>query len=195
MSDKRRKSEYLLSEIGGIDEGFLAEAENYRRKNPVWLKPLVACACACLLVVGALGVMMSGNFMAKGEASMDNVPENNMAPNRDVNSSVQNKNESASEVVGEMISEGRLYFHVSRREALLVDSSGILLWVYAKSDGFFDGLESGDYVKIGHGPVMESYPGQTYAESIALIEDGNIYSFTDEEWERLSWVFAEPPER
>lgn len=95
----------------------------------------------------------------------------------------------------EMFSEGRLYFHVSKSEALLVDSTGSLMWIYSRTDGFFDAFESGDYVKIEHGYVMESYPGQTYAESIILIEDGDIYSFTDEEWEGLSWVFAEPPER
>ena len=94
-----------------------------------------------------------------------------------------------------MFSEGRLYFHVSKREALLVDSKGSLTWIYSEAEGFFEGFDSGDYVKIEHGFVMESYPGQTYASAIELIEDGDIYSFTDEEWERLSWVFTEPPER
>lgn len=94
-----------------------------------------------------------------------------------------------------MFSEGRLYFHISKSEALLVESKGSLMWIYSETDGFFDGFDSGDYVKVEHGFIMESYPGQTYASVIELIEDGDIYSFTDEEWERLSWVFAESPER
>jgi hypothetical protein len=94
-----------------------------------------------------------------------------------------------------MFSEGRLYFHVFKSEALLVDSKGSLIWIYSEIDGFFEGFDSGDYVKIEHGFVMESYPMQTYASNIELIEDGDIYSFTDEEWERLSWVFSEPPVR
>ena len=94
-----------------------------------------------------------------------------------------------------MFSEGRLYFHVFKSEALLVDSKGSLTWIYSETEDFFEGFDSGDYVKIEHGFVMESYPGQTYASAIELIENGNIYSFTDEEWERLSEVFADPPER
>lgn len=97
-----------------------------------------------------------------------------------------------------MISEGRLYFPETRslrREALLVDSKGSLTWIYSETEGFFEGFDSGDYVKVEHGFIMESYPGQTYASGIELIEDGDIYSFTDEEWERLSWPFTVPPER
>lgn len=97
-----------------------------------------------------------------------------------------------------MFSEGRLYFPDTRplrREALLVDSKGSLTWIYSPDESFFEGFDSGDYVKIEHGFVMESYPAQTYASDIELIEDGDIYSFTDEEWERLSWPFTDPPER
>lgn len=94
-----------------------------------------------------------------------------------------------------MFSEGRLYFHNSKSSALLVDSKGSLTWIYSEIDGFFEGFDTGDYVKIEHGFMMESYPGQTYASVIELVEDGDIYSFTDEEWERLSWPFSEPPER
>ena len=96
----------------------------------------------------------------------------------------------------EMVSEGRVYFHFDQKSnALLVDSKGSLLWLYSNEEGFFDDYDTGDYVRVGHGLVMESYPGQTYAEKIVLLEDGDISSFTDEEWERLSGVFAEPIER
>ena len=123
MSDKRRKSEYLLSEIGGIGEGFLAEAENYRRKNPVWIKPLVACVCACLLIVGALGAMMNGNFMTKGDVSMDRVPENNMSVNgngggpfgdhttESPDIEAPNEDKGESEVCTEEISENNTNFN------------------------------------------------------------------------------------
>ena len=94
-----------------------------------------------------------------------------------------------------MVSEGRLYFHHSKSEALLVDSTGSLMWLYSDVEGIFEPFDTGDYVRVGHGMVMESYPAQTYISQIALIEDGDVYSFTDEEWERLSWPFTEPPER
>ena len=191
MSDKRRKSEYLLSEIGNIDEDVVYEAENYRKKrNPVWLKPLVACACVCILAVGALGVMMGGKGMSMEMAPTAN--DNAMKEDCCV-SEIENSNSNI--LAGDMISEGRLYFHISKKEALLVDSTGSLLWLYSNREDFFEDFDSGDYVRVGHGAVMESYPGQTYAESIMLVENGDIYSFTDEEWERLSWVFVEPPKR
>lgn len=196
MSDKKRKSEYLLSEIGGIDESFVSEAESYHKKrNPVWLKPLVACACACVLIIGALGIMMGTSLMAKGEAAMDFYPENNMSIKGDSDESDEEKADNISGLGGELISEGRLYFHTSRKSALLVTSKGGFMWLHADSEDFFEGFDSGDYVKVGHGAVMESYPEQTYVEGIILIEDGDIYSFTDGEWEGFSWIFSEPPER
>ena len=95
-----------------------------------------------------------------------------------------------------MVSEGRLYFHLnSKTEALLVDSKGSLTWLYSSDKSIFDGFDTGDYVRVGHGMVMESYPGQTYISKIAIIEDGDINSFTDEEWSRLSDVFVDGLER
>ena len=95
-----------------------------------------------------------------------------------------------------MVSDGRLYFHLnSKTEALLVDSQGSLTWLYCSDKSIFDGFDTGDYVRVGHGMVMESYPGQTYISKIALIEDGDINSFTDEEWSRLSDVFVDGLER
>ena len=92
-------------------------------------------------------------------------------------------------------SKGRLYFHKSQNSALLVDTEGSLTWLYAETEGFFSGFDSGDLVLVEHGYVAESYPGQTYVSEIELIENGDISSFTDEEWNRLSAVFADPPER
>ena len=95
-----------------------------------------------------------------------------------------------------MVSEGRLYFHpTSKTEALLVDSKGSLTWLYSSDKSIFEGFDTGDYVRVGHGMIMETYPGQTYISKIALIEDGDINSFTDEEWSRLSDVFVDGLER
>ncbi len=94
-----------------------------------------------------------------------------------------------------MVSEGRLYFHHSKTEALLVDSKGSLTWLYSDNKDIFAPFDTGDYVRVGHGMIMESYPGQTYISQIALIEDGDVNSFTDEEWGRLSEVFVGGLER
>ena len=96
-----------------------------------------------------------------------------------------------------MVSEGRLYFDSdSKTEALLVDTTGSLLWLYSfDNKEIFTSFDTGDLVRVGHGMIMESYPGQTYISRIALIEDGDIYSFTDEEWSRLSDIYTDPPKR
>lgn len=90
-----------------------------------------------------------------------------------------------------MVSEGRLYFHNTKTEALLIDSTGSLLWLYSENKGIFDSFDTGDYVRVGHGFVMESYPGQTYISKIALIEDGDVSSLTDEDCDKLEEVFVD----
>ena len=96
-----------------------------------------------------------------------------------------------------MVSEGRLYFNSdSKTSALLVDTRGSLIWLYSfDNKEIFTSFDTGDFVRVGHGMIMETYPGQTYISRIALIEDGDIYSFTDEEWSRLSDIFADGLER
>lgn len=96
-----------------------------------------------------------------------------------------------------MVSEGRLYFHgtKTKTEALLVDTKGSLTWLYCDDKSIFEDFDTGDFVRVGHGAIMESYPGQTYISQMALIKDGDISSFTDEEWDRLSDVFVGGLER
>ena len=96
-----------------------------------------------------------------------------------------------------MVSEGRLYFATdSKTSALLVDTRGSLIWLYSfDNKEIFTSFDTGDYVRVGHGMIMETYPGQTYISKIALISDGDINSFTDEEWSSLSDVFADDLER
>ena len=95
-----------------------------------------------------------------------------------------------------MVSEGRLYFMNggSKTEALLVEEN-TLTWLYCEDKSIFASFDTGDFVRVGHGMIMETYPGQTYITRIALIEDGDINSFTDGEWNRLSDIFSDGPER
>jgi len=85
------------------------------------------------------------------------------------------------------VMEGRLFFRHSTDKALLVGDS--LTWLYSDDPDAFAPFNSGDYVKVSHGMVYYTYPGQTYISKIALIEDGDLTSFTPEEWEWLSEVF------
>ena len=89
-----------------------------------------------------------------------------------------------------LVSEGRLYYHDTG--VLLLTSDGSLMWLYEK--GGVDLLRyfaTGDYVRVGHGEVMESYPEQTYISRMALVENGSPSSLTDEEWERLAEVIPD----
>ena len=89
------------------------------------------------------------------------------------------------------VSEGRLYFHTSKASGLLIDSNGSLLWLYSENSDVFAPFNTGDYVKVSHGAVMESYPGQTYVSRVALVENGDAYSLTDEDWEKLEGIFVD----
>ena len=147
---------------------------------------LLAVLCACILPACNSDEELCGGGLSKdlitntGPWSVEDITENpNMNGEYDLG----------------MVSEGRLYFYQSKTEALLVDSNGSLTWLYSKNKSIFEGFETGDLVKVGHGAVMESYPGQTYISQIALIERGDVSSFSDEEWERLSGVFADGLER
>ena len=89
------------------------------------------------------------------------------------------------------VSEGKLFFYRTKSEALLIDSTGSLLWLYSDVDGIFESFNTGDYVRVGHGYIMESYPGQTHISKIAVIEDGDVSSLTDEDWNKLKDVFPD----
>lgn len=87
------------------------------------------------------------------------------------------------------VMEGRLFFRSYTDKALLVGDS--LTWLYSKDSEVFAPFNSGDYVKVSHGMVYYTYPGQTYISKIALVEDGDLASFTPQEWEWLSEVFPD----
>ena len=130
MSDKKRKSEYLLSELGGIDESFLVEAESYRKKRDhKWLKPLVAVACACVFVVG---VMVSVPRLDKN-LSAESVNNSNVSLKGDKDNAYL---EAATEADPEMTEAGaESEPEVSRFgfDALLSSQEGYFIY-----DSFFD---------------------------------------------------------
>ena len=89
-----------------------------------------------------------------------------------------------------LVSEGRLYYHDTG--VLLLKSNGSLMWLYEKEGvDLLSYFYTGDYVRVAHGEVMESYPEQTYISRMALVENGSPSSLTDEEWERLAEVIPD----
>ena len=84
--------------------------------------------------------------------------------------------------------EGRIYFPEKRDKALLLDNYGGLTWLYAQDKSIFDGIDTGDYVRVNHGGVMLSYPGQTNISRITLLSDGDESDFTDEEMKMIERV-------
>ena len=64
--DKKRKSEYLLSEIGEIDDKFLLEAENYRpQRRLLRHRPIIAAACVCCFIAIVLTAVLRGGLLGK----------------------------------------------------------------------------------------------------------------------------------
>ena len=97
--------------------------------------------------------------------------------------------EESYEISGEEINAiGRLYFGKDKSQALLVDDSGMLLWIYPVKEGMLEPYDTGDRVTVTHGPVALSLPGQTNISSISLISDGDKSAFTEEELEEIMKV-------
>ncbi len=86
------------------------------------------------------------------------------------------------------VSEGRLYFSENRDKVLLVSKEYGPNWLYAQNKSLYDGFDTGDYVKVDHGAVMLSYPGQTNISGLTLIEDGDVSDFTEEELKMIEQV-------
>ena len=86
------------------------------------------------------------------------------------------------------VGEGRIYFPEKRDKALLLDTYGGLTWLYVQDKAMFDGIDTGDFVRVNHGGVMLSYPGQTNISRITLISEGDESSLTDEELKMIERV-------
>ena len=67
------------------------------------------------------------------------------------------------------ISEG---YYIETLQGSMVLLNGSPVSVSGK-DTLFDGLTTGDRVKLVHGPIAESYPGQTRGYFCAKQEDGS----------------------
>ena len=64
MTDKQRKAEYLLNEIGNLDEDLLHEATDLypaarRRQKKQWMITAVCAVCACAILIMPVGAMGS----------------------------------------------------------------------------------------------------------------------------------------
>ena len=87
------------------------------------------------------------------------------------------------------------YYLVTENGAhLLIDgNSPIRLSDRAKNDALFDGLTSGDRIRVLHDGVAESYPAQTGAYGVWKISDGSIEDIPVAVLESLmdlGWSFA-----
>ena len=87
--------------------------------------------------------------------------------------------------------EGRLYFHNGKDQAMLIDSNGSLICLSSDTKGAFEDFNTGDFVEVKCGAMLESYPAQTTISEIKLIKRGDESSITAEEWEKLSEVYPD----
>ncbi len=97
--------------------------------------------------------------------------------------------------VGDMknaVSEGRI-LRTAHGEYLFIDknNSPISMSDGSKKGNLFEGLTDGDLVRLRHGLVAESYPGQAAAYSLEKLEDGELSDLPRELLETLTemgWV-------
>lgn len=158
-------------------------------KNKLYFIACALAAIVCLCIMSSCELMGDEPNIGGDPLSKDNVTTNNGPWTvEDITEGIMGAD---NERDSGMVSEGRLFFYHTKSEALLIDSKGSLTWLYSDNKNIFNGFDTGDYVKVSHGYIMESYPAQTYISRIALVEDGDISSLTDEDWEKLEGVFVD----
>lgn len=69
---------------------------------------------------------------------------------------------------------------------ILLDNAPIIMSNHSESENLFDGLNTGDEIKISHGDIQESYPGGTGVYSCKLISKGSIDDIPKDMIESLS---------
>lgn len=116
---------------------------------------IVALLTCAAFFVGCGNVQGEGDTQANADRNEQTASDKDISDGKDpVDDPTQSDKTDAN---SGMFSEGRLFCQ-SKKSALLVDSKGSLTWIYSETEDFFEGFDSGDYVKIEHGFVMESYP-------------------------------------
>lgn len=69
---------------------------------------------------------------------------------------------------------------------IFLDNALIIMSNHSESENLFDGLNTGDEIKISHGDIQESYPGGTGAYSCKLVSKGSIDDIPKDMIESLS---------
>lgn len=152
-------------------------------KNKLCFALCASLALACVCTMSACDIFEGSEELFGGGKSRDTVgSESSLWNPEDITEGEIVDNDSGS------VGEGRIYFHEDKTKALLLDEFGGLTWLYAKDPSIFEPFDTGDYVRVSHGGVMLSYPGQTNISRLALIKDGNKSDFTEEELERIALV-------
>lgn len=188
MSDKKKKTEYLLSEIGGIDDKYLLEAESYKakRKRRIPLSAIAACLVVCFTVVIVMAASNGIFDLASGKS--EDMMENEVFPDKEVGNL---EGEASEENTYEEHSELDLIFlsyleeyqgYGSLAELPTERGSTYIIWQYIESGRIFISrpLDVGELKALdkyfGEGePVGESSPSLKFNVWI-LKSNGEIVS-------------------
>lgn len=96
-------------------------------------------------------------------------------------------------VNGLTVSQGR-YLQAKNDTPMLIHGSSPTKLSYKTDRPLFDNLDTGDEILVIHGPVAESYPGQTRAWAVFKLRDGTIDDIPQgviEQLIQLEWIDAE----
>lgn len=152
-------------------------------KNKLCFVLCASLALACVCAMSACDIFGRSEVLFGGGKSRDTAgSESSLWDPEDITEGEIVDNDSGS------VGEGRIYFHENKTKALLLDKFGGLTWLYAKDPSIFEPFDTGDYVRVSHGGVMLSYPGQTNISRLALVKDGDVSDFTEKEMKLIDQV-------
>ncbi len=132
MIDKLKKAEYLLDEIGEIDDKLLAEAVSYRpaRHAPRFVL-IAACIALSIVFVISSAVMLNRVFL-----KMDNIFDNSV--NNAPNAAPPESNEPLS--LDDVLADARNKGHIklsSESEIPYRDGGAYIVWQYVGEDEYY----------------------------------------------------------
>ncbi|WP_310602311.1 hypothetical protein [Anaerosporobacter sp.] len=166
------KQDKLSRCIGNIDEKFINEAENYRKKNKgIWVKWSAAVACMCLIIAVAIPLVTKDNKQSQVIKDNPNVPDETNETNDMISDNYDvyvpklqlPKNASAAQMdmIGLFVYQGRSYTQSKR---------------YSMEEAReIEGLV-GEYIGHAIGNIDEWSNQDEYAVEFASTVEGDVYS-------------------
>ena len=183
MTDKEKYTQKLMDAVGGIDEKYINEAQNYtpKKRMPGYVKAMIAAAASILLIFGVSVPVLFSSLMARiksGQTAFNNAypetPQHSISQNPSQADAYDNALKTdGAEIIWRTENEGYRSVSISEEKAeAIIQSIGTNGEPPEKDDGLRIWIKTGDGLYIS--PQLKRSPGNTncaifeYSPEIAI---------------------------